>query len=329
VTDRVRVASIGLGWWGKELARAAAATGEIEIVNCFARTPEKREEFAAAFDCDTADSLDDLLADDRVEGVLIATSHTTHREIVEAAAEAGKHIFVEKPLTVTYDDGLAAVEAAEKAGVVLQVGHQRRRLSAHRAMRRMLDEGEIGDLQMLEANHSLPNGFNLPPEAWRWDAGQSPLGSMTSLAVHQVDNFLYLGGPIGRVAALTRKGRSVPIDEATGLLIEFESGAVGTILTSFFTPWHIRLAIHGTEGAAFTVDDGAVLEYQPRGERERQIRGVDSIDPVADQLTEFARVVRDSGQPEVGGRDGLAVVAVLEAAIEAAETGRFVDVRGV
>lgn len=329
MTDTVRVASIGLGWWGKELARAAGATGEIEIVSCFARTPEKRREFATSVGCDTADSLDELLGDERVAGVLVATSHASHRDIIEAAAEAGKHVFVEKPFTLTVEDGRAAVDAAEKAGIVLQVGHQRRRLAAHREMRRMLDAGEIGDLQMLEANHSLPNGFNLPPEAWRWDEDQSPLGSMTSLAIHQVDNFLYLGGPIGRVAAVSRAGRSVSIDEAAGLLVEFQSGAVGTILTSFFTPWHIRLAIHGTEGAAFTVDDGAVFEYQERGERERHTRSLDPIDPVVDQLAEFARVVRELDRPEVGGEEGLAVVAVLEAAVEAAKTGHFVDVAPV
>ncbi|HEX2152514.1 MAG TPA: Gfo/Idh/MocA family oxidoreductase [Acidimicrobiia bacterium] len=326
MTEPVRAASIGVGWWGKELARAAAATGQIEIVSCYARTPEKCDEFSAALGCRTAPDLQSVLSDDDVEAVLVATSHSSHRQIVEEAASAGKHVFMEKPFTLTVDDARAAVDAAAKGRIVLQVGHQRRRLAAHRAMHRMIAEGEIGDIQMLEANHSLPNGFTMADEAWRRNAEESPLGSITSLAIHQVDNFLYLAGPIARVAAVTRPGRAFTIDEATGLLLEFSSGAVGTLLTSFFTPWNIRLALHGTEGAAFTVDDGAVLEFQVRGERERRIRALPQVDPVVDQLEEFARVVRQSGRPEVGGEEALAVVAVLEAAVEAARSGCFIEV---
>jgi predicted dehydrogenase len=93
----VRVASIGLGWWGKELARAARTAG-IELATCFARTPEKRAEFAAEFGCPQASTLDEVLEDDSVDGLLIATSHASHRGLVERAAESGKHIFIEKPL---------------------------------------------------------------------------------------------------------------------------------------------------------------------------------------------------------------------------------------
>lgn len=166
----------------------------------------------------------------------------------------------------------------------------------------------------------------MPKQAWRWNADESPLGSMTSLGIHQIDTFHYLAGPISRVAARSRPGRSVTIDEATGLLFEFESGAVGTLVSSFFTPWHIRLSVHGTEGAAYSHDDGARLEYQPRGVRQRGEREVMAIDPVVDQLGEFARVIRSSARPEVGGEEALAVVAVLEAAVQSAEGGGFVEV---
>lgn len=322
----VRVASVGLGWWGKVLAEKARSTGALEIVNCFARTPEKRDDFASQVGCRTAGSLDELLSDPEVEALVVATSHASHRELIEAAAQAGKHIFVEKPLTLSVEDARAAIEAAEKGNVILQVGHQRRRLAAHRAMYRMVDDGRIGDIQMLEANHSLPNGFKMPKEAWRWDSSQSPLGSMTSLGIHQIDNFHYLAGPIIRVAARARAGRAVTIDEAAALLFEFESGAVGTLLSSFFTPWDIRLAIHGTEGAAFARADGAELGYQKRGESQPDPQTLTPIDPVADQLDEFAQVVRESGRPEVGGEEALAVVAVLEAAVHSAESGEFVEV---
>ena len=81
--DRVRLASIGLGWWGSELATAAARTGRIDIVTCFARSVENREEFSAKHGSRTAGSLDELLADPGVEGVIVATSNQSHRSIIE------------------------------------------------------------------------------------------------------------------------------------------------------------------------------------------------------------------------------------------------------
>lgn len=330
MTEVVRVASVGVGWWGKELAEAATRSGRLDVVSCFARTPESRHTFAEAHGCREASSLAELLADDAVEGLLIATSHSTHRELIEKAAAAGKHVFVEKPLTLSAADGRAAVDAARDAGIVLQVGHQRRRFPAHRAIKGLIDDGSIGDIQMLEANHSLPNGFRMPDEAWRWNPEQSPLGSLTSLGLHQIDTFHYLAGPIAGVSVRTRAGRGdVTIDEATALLFDFESGAVGTLLTSFFTPWHISLSVHGTEGAAFADHDGSTLEFQRRGENERSPRPLEAMDGVADQLVEFADSVRGMKSPEVDGEMALAAIAVMEAGVESSRTGRRVAVSDV
>ncbi|MGH3651258.1 MAG: Gfo/Idh/MocA family protein [Acidimicrobiia bacterium] len=320
MAESVKVASVGLGWWGKELARGAGAAG-IEVVSCYARTEETRREFGAEVGCEPASSLEEVLADPAVDALLIATSHRSHRELVEASARAGKHVFIEKPLALSVEDARACVQAAEAAGIVLQVGFQRRRHPAHREMKRLLDEGSIGDIESLEANHSLPN--RIPENAWRWDEEESPLGSMTSLGIHQIENFHYLAGPITRVGAVSRRGRSVSIDEATALVFEFASGAVGTIVSSFFTPWRISLAVHGTEGAAFADRDGATLSYQRRGENAPTEIPLAEVDAVADQLVDFAGSVREGKRPEVSGAEGLAVVAVLEAAKRSVTTGSF------
>ena len=118
---------IGLGWWGGELTDAAEKGGVGRVVRAYARNESGREEFTAKHGVPAASSLEAMLDDPNVEGVLIATSHQSHRALVEQAAAAGKHIFVEKPLTTTVAEGRACVEAARQAGVLLQVGHQRRR----------------------------------------------------------------------------------------------------------------------------------------------------------------------------------------------------------
>ena len=326
MTEPVGLASVGLGWWGGMLAEAVGRTDDAEIVSCFARGEDGRTAFSERFDCTAADSLDDLLADPRVEGILIATSNRSHRPLIEQAAAAGKAVFVDKPLTTTMSDGLAAVEAAEAAGIVLQVGHQRRRSAANRRINKMIAAGELGEIQTLEANQSVPNGFKMPEAAWRWVADESPLGSMTSLGIHKIDSMRYHAGPIASVFCFTREGRSVSIDEATALAFEFESGAVGTLMTSFFTAVVSELTVAGQDATAFNEADGKRLLVQRRGEMERVEVELEPVDPVVDQLEEFAASIRGRTTPEVDGRAGLEIVAILEAAVESSRTRRAVDV---
>lgn len=326
MSDKVKLASLGLGRWGKLLARSAEASGMAEVVTCYARRPGGREEFAAEIGCRAADSVAEMLDDEEIDGVLIATSHQSHRPLIEQAASAGKAVFVEKPFTTTVADGRAAVAAAESAGIVLQVGHQRRRSSADRRLHAMVAAGELGDIQGLHGIQSIPNGFKMPPEAWRWDADQSPLGSMTSLGVHKIDSMGYLAGSIASVFCFTRPGRDVTIDESTVLALQFENGAVGTLATSFFTPVISELSVYGTKASGYVTADGTRLHVQRTGESERSEVALDPVDPVVDQLAEFARAIRGEVAVEVDGRAGLAVVAVMEAAVTSAENGCAVEV---
>lgn len=326
--ETVGLGLIGLGWWGSVLANAAEAGEASRVVTCFARSEESRDEFAAKHGCRAASSLDDLLADPEVEGVLIATSHQSHRSLVEQAAAAGKHIFVEKPLTTTVADGRACLDAAASAGVLFQVGHQRRRTAANRRIKQMLEDGEIGDVETVVAQQSVPNGWKLPETAWRWDPEQSPLGSMTSLGVHKIDTMHYLVGPIARVSTFTRAGRSHPIDEATVVAFEFENGALATLTTSFFTPVVNEIAVFGSLAAAYNTNAGANLSVQRREDPAPEEVDLPEINPEVDEIAGFARAIRGEGPIEPDGEAGLAVIAVMEAAVESAETGRAIDVVG-
>ena len=329
MTDKVRLASIGTGRWAGELADAVARSGQAEVVSGWARRPEGREAFGEKFGCRPAGSLEELLADPEVEGVIITTSHQSHREMIEKAASAGKHVFVDKPFTNTVEDGLAAIAAARDAGVLLQVGHQRRRTPAKRRIKAMLEAGELGDVETVVTNQSIPNGFKMPETAWRWDPDQSPLGSMTSLGVHKIDTINYLVGPVRRVFAFTRPGRVKPIDEATVLALELDSGALATLTTSFFTPVVNDTTVFGTDAAAWSTKGGAKLKIQGRDDPEPVEFELEPIDELADQMAAFAAAVRGEAPVEVDGEAGLAVIAVMEAAVESAESGRAVDVASV
>jgi predicted dehydrogenase len=323
---KLRAASIGLGWWGGVLAEAAARTNDVEVVTCFARSTEAREAFAAKHGLAAAASLEDVLADDDVDALIIATPHGTHLEMVRLAAAAGKHIFIEKPITLTVAEGREVIAAVEEAGVTMVVGHHRRRSGANRRLRQLLDADALGVVHHVEAVMHVPKYQN-PPEGWRMTPDESPAGAMTGLGVHMVDTFQYLLGPIARVSAMSKPilGRSA-LDDMTSVVFEFESGPLGTLNTSLVLPRVCDLSVHGHEQSAWSVEDGSRLLLQTKDEAKRREEPVERVDELVEQLDELARCARDGSRSETDGHAAVSAIAVLEAIVEAAATGRRVDV---
>lgn len=322
--EALRVASIGLGWWGGTLAEKGRQAG-LELSRCFARTPSQRDEFAAAHGARPAGSLDEVLSDPAVEAVLIATPHSTHADLVVAASDAGKHVFVDKPFTLTVAEGKRAMAAAEAAGVILQVGHNRRRQPANRRLKEMVEGGELGMIHYAEANLSYPKGLN-PRSGWRGDPAESPAGGMTGLGVHMADNLNYLLGRPARVAAFSRRIIGVGnLDDVTTATLEYEDGPLVSFGTAMVIPDIARTALWGTEAAAANEMDGERFYYQKVGEKDRTAQPIETLDTVVDELEEFAQNVRNGTRPETGGPEALEAVVVLEGIVESATTGSVVD----
>lgn len=319
---------IGLGWWGAVLTQKTAETGEARVVSCFARTEASREAFATEHGCAAAPSLEAMLEDPAVEGVLIATTHSSHLSLIDAAASAGKPVFVEKPLTLTSAEAHEVVAIGRRTGVPIQVGHQRRKTAANRVIRAMIDAGDLGPIQMATANQSVPGALSHAPDAWRRDRSESPLGGMTSLGVHKIDTLHYLVGPMKRVFTMSKNTMTDPqIDEASVVAIEFVNGAVGTLVTSFVAPVISTVSIFGLGASAHNEADGTKLFTQTAADGAvRTEVTLQPVDAVVAQLAEFAGVVRGETMPEVGATEGAAVVAVLEAMVASDERGTPVDV---
>lgn len=325
----VGIGIVGLGWWGSELASAAERAPGTVPVACFSRTPATRASFAQRYGCRPADSLEDLLADPAVEGVLVVTPHSTHLALIEAASAAGRHVFVEKPLTLTLDEARRAVQVTERAGVVLQVGHHRRRFGATRRLRQLRDQGALGTVVALEGNLSGPVGLGgMAP--WRRDRRESPVGGMTAFGVHVVDTLHYLAGPVARVAAFSNAVVGVgQLDDVSVVALEHEAGPLATLTTSIVVPKTGTIAVHGTDASAWSLEDGTRLAVQRREDPAPRPHEVEAGDPLAEELDEFARCVRGEATPETGGPEGAAVVAVLAAIDESVRRGRAVPVARV
>lgn len=328
--ETVRLGIVGLGWFGGVLAKSARASGAAEVVACFARSADARADFAAEHGCRAVDDLDELLADPDIEGVLLATPHSTHADQAVRAAEARKHVFVEKPLTLTVADAKRVADAAAQTGVQVQVGHNRRRQPANRRIKEMIDGGELGTVLQLEGVHTAAGGHKPDLPAWRKDPDECPYGGMTALGVHTVDTFHHFVGPAERVTAFSKTVAGyTDLDEATSVVLEYASGPVGTISTTYFSAPVVSLSVYGSEGAAWNELDGAQLFTQARTEAARTQRDVETIDTIVDEMAEFARVIRDGARPETGIAEAIEVAAVLEAIGRSVETGSAVRVSDV
>ncbi len=330
MTEPVRAAAVGIGWWSGVLADAVPKGTNLKLVTCTTRSPDKRTAFAGKYGCRQAENYEAILKDPEVEAVLLTTPHTLHGEQVIAAAQAGKHVFVEKPFTLTVAEGRRATEACRRARVVLAVGHGRRRQPASRALKALIGDGALGQVVQIEGNISSSTGFTMKPGGWRTDPRETPAGAMTGLGIHHVDTFQYLVGPIARVVALSRRQvlKGMEIDDTTGILFEFASGALGYLGTAFVLANRTNLlALHGTEGQAFSEAEGSRLFLQKKGEPDRSPVPLQPVDIIVEELAEFARCIREGGRPEVGGEEGTASVAVLEAIVESIAAGQPMSVQ--
>jgi predicted dehydrogenase len=324
--DTVRLGVVGLGWFGGVLAESTRSSAAAEVVACYARTRDTRAAFAEKHGCRAVGDLDEMLADTDIDGVLVATPHSTHADIAVRTAAAGKHVFVEKPLTLTVADTKRVAEAAGRAGVVVQVGHNRRRQPANRRIKAMIDAGELGTVLQLEGNHTAPGGHKPELPAWRKDPAECPFGGMTALGVHTVDTFHYFMGPAKKVTSFSTRIQGFnDLDEATTVLVEYESGPIASINTTYFAPPVVVLSVFGSDAAAWNEEDGKRLFTQARSAPARTEQEVETIDTLVDEIAEFARCIRGEGVPKTGITEATEVAAVLEAVGRSIESGCSVD----
>ena len=196
---------------------------------------------------------------------------------------------------------------------------------------KLVEDGAVGRVVQVEGNFSVDIGFTFKPGMWRAVRTETPGGAMTNLGIHHVDTFQYLLGPIVRVMAFSRRVAltGVEIDDTTSILCEFASGTLGYLGTSWVhANKTVVITLHGTEAQAWSEADGSRLLVARRGEASPTAVPMAPVDALVEELEEFARCVRSGGTPEVSGREATAAIAVLEAIVESAETGRAIDVRG-
>ncbi|HSD40508.1 MAG TPA: Gfo/Idh/MocA family oxidoreductase [Burkholderiales bacterium] len=327
MTEPLKVACIGMGWWSDVLADAIVRSGKLKIAACYTRSEEKRAKFAAKYACRAAPSYESILADRSIEAVVNTTPNNVHLETTRAAAEAGKHVFLDKPIANTVADGRAITAACRKAGVVLALGYQRRREGHFRWIRKRIDDGAFGRLVNAEANISRDRLGKIDLSSWRYTAEGMPGGVMLQIGIHYIDALEYLVGPVkavsGSLAQLVLPGDN---PDVASLIIEHENGALSTLNASYASASeHYVMNVYGKEASAY-YDFHQGLRFLRRGTEKSEPVAVPKIDTFVDELEEFAAAVRGGPPPEMGGEGGTHSLAVIRAGIKSAREGRRVQV---
>jgi len=327
--EPVRVGCLGMGWWSDVLADAVTRSGRLQIVSCYTRSDEKRRAFAAKYGCRPAPSYEAMLDDRGIEAIINTTPNDAHLDTTRAAAEAGKHVFLDKPIANTVADARALTRACRAAGVVLALGYQRRREGYVRWVRQRIEAGEFGTLVNAEANISRDRLGKIDLRSWRYTAAGMPGGVLLQIGIHYTDVLEYLMGPIravsGRLAQLVLPGDN---PDVASVLLEHESGALSTLNASYASASeYYLLNIYGKEASAY-YDHHQGLRFLKRGQGPQPV-ACQAGDPIVAELEEFAGAVRGQGAPEMDGEKSTTSLAVVLAGIRSAREGRRVEVAEV
>jgi predicted dehydrogenase len=323
----LRVACIGMGWWSDVLADAISRSGKLEIAACYTRSADKRAAFAAKYGCRPSPSYEAILADPAIEAIINTTPNDVHLATTGAAAAAGKHVFLDKPIANTVSDGRAITAVCAQHSVVLALGYQRRRESQFRWLRARIDGGVFGKLVNAEANISRDRLGKIDLSSWRYQAAGMPGGVMLQIGIHYADVLEYLMGPVtavtGRLAQLVLPGDN---PDVASLILEHENGALSTLNASYASASEYYLMnIYGKEASAY-YDMHNGMRLLKRGTERPVAIPCNTNDTIMEQLEEFAAAVRGNGKPEVGGEYGTNSLAVIRAGILSAREGRRVQV---
>jgi predicted dehydrogenase len=326
-TGPVRVGCIGMGWWSDVLADAMQRSKKFEIAACYTRSEEKRKAFAHKYNCRAVPGYEAILKDGSIEAIINTTPNNVHLETTRAAARAGKHVFLDKPIANTVADGRAITEACRKAGVVLALGYQRRKESHFRWVRKQIDDGVFGKLVNAEANISRDRLGKIDLSSWRYTAEGMPGGVMLQIGIHYSDVLEYLLGPVkavnGRLAQLVLPGEN---PDVASLVMEHENGALSTLNASYASASeYYCMNIYGKEASAY-YDLHQGLRFLKRGSDRSDPVPCEKNDTIREELDEFADAVRGKGKPEMGGEASTRSLAVLRAGIKSAREGRRVEI---
>jgi len=331
------VALVGYGYWGPNLLRNYMELPEARVKTVCDLDPEKLKKAAQRYPAvETTCDIEAVLADDEIEAVLIATPISTHYQLALEALLAGKHAFVEKPLTASTTEAGELVDVAEERGLVLMVGHTFVFSPPVRKVKQLIDSGELGMVHFLTSSR-VNLGLHQKDVSVVWD-----------LATHDLSILYYWLGEAAESVSVTGRACVAPhIPDVAFVSLRFPSGIIANLDVAWLSPVKLRRTVVVGSQKMLLYDDTEVVEKvkvfdhgvdfeepQTFGEFHLAYRTgdivapkLDTVEPLRFEAMHFLECVREGKRPITDGQAGLRVVASLEAA-EASlnDSGEFVRI---
>jgi predicted dehydrogenase len=333
----IRAAIVGLGRWGRSLvASVAGMSDEIGFVLACTRTRASAESFCRENKIQLIDNYEEILRRTDIDAVALATPHSLHEAQMLAAIAAGKHVFVEKPLTLDLKSARRVVDAARNSGLVLAVGLNRRFHPSFAELYARAQDGRLGRIIAVVGQHTTSTAQFVAFDNWRAAPEESPGGAFTAVGIHALDYMVALAGHVRDVRCITARNYPGRCDDTTTIMLQFTGGASGLIFCSVATATNFEFIAYGTEGLgeisrpslsrlrfapAATVAPTGLIPAPPD-----ELLEFANADTLQAELAAFARAIREKSPYPVPIEDVLHGVAVLDAIVESAQGGTIVAV---
>ena len=340
---RIRAALLGVGAWARVLARAASRSPRIELACCWSRTAERVAAFARETAIPARADLRSILSDASIDAVVLALPNDRHYEFAALAAAAGKHVYIEKPIANTLEDGLRIAALERAHSVSIAVGHCARLLAGNRLIHAAIRRGELGRVTQIEATYSHDRGLRLSPSDWRWYQASAPGGPLSQIALHQFDTLRYLGGDIEAVSAGAARHSPVgaEVEDQWIVTVRFADGKLGCVISNWTSPGIYNVRATGDAATMFyeidqshwnvpeRLHEGATLYRQARGVglSAREWIEVPPSNIYRDELELFAEAAGTGSVSELSADNGCRALAAVHASrASARRNGAFVSI---
>jgi predicted dehydrogenase len=293
-----------------------------------------------------AADLKTMLASPEIKGAILTVPNEQHLPVARELAHAGKHVYTEKPIASTLEEGLQIAALEKEHGITVTVGHSARLMAGVRKIREAIDSGELGRVAFLEANFSNERALELTPNMWRWYKDRAPGGPLSQLAIHQFDLLHYLGGEIEEVGSMASKLSPVgaEVDDQSMTLLKFADGKVGYVGSCWTSPGVFAVRVFGSQGLMhYEIDFGTwdtpdklhltstlYIQRGKNGYGKREELTLPASDMFRTELEMFAESCRTGKPGELSAKNGNIAVAVVYAALRSIENhGRYTRIADV
>jgi len=327
------LALIGVSNHGDTMLKAILTSTGVRLYACYDIDELLSEKIARETGCIRTSTFHEILDDPLIDGLVLSTPNHLHREQATMALDAGKHVLVEKPMTVTVQEARDIVRKQLGSNRIIQVGHNMRKRKLFKRVKELLDEGTIGEIATCHAHISRDLGLKSFVPAWKLNSTFCPIMPMSQLGIHFVDTLQFLLSPITSVSCLHRSttmedGGGLSVVDSAVSTLSFKNGVIGTLQTNYVSTDTFLLEFYGTKGKILCYED--LIHLTRTGLKEDYFEAIPikelSLESYIAELEEFAFCIRAQRQPEVDAVVGLYNVAVIQAMLRSAEEGRVVAI---